>query len=205
MLADNNEWVSSGDQNIAFTVLSDSFLTNRGNYKMGKTISQQKNRRKYQSLPEQGQKPDPCIPRIDVLDALVHNLDTASPVMMPEKQLSRTPPANKFDRPAVLKKLLGDEQLLRELAVIFLSETPKSLAKIEASIAESNAQALHYHAHNLKNGLGNFGFQLAVRLAFELEKMGFAGELNGAWEIFNKLAGEIENILDEIRLVAEAE
>lgn len=139
------------------------------------------------------------------MDTLAHNLDTASPVMMPEKQRPQKPSKNKFDRPAVLKKLLGDEELLRELAVIFLSETPKSLAEIETALREDNAKALHYHAHNLKNGLGNFGFQPAVSLAFELEKMGFAGELNGAWEIFSKLAGEIESVIDEIRVVAEAE
>ena len=172
---------------------------------MGKIIPQQKNRRKYQNLPVQQQKPEQRIPKIEGMDALVHNLDATSPVMMPEKQLSQKPSANKFDRPAVLKKLLGDEELLQELAVIFLSETPKSLTKIETALREDNAKALHYHAHNLKNGLGNFGFQPAVRLAFGLEKMGFAGELNGAWEIFSKLVGEIESVIDEIRVVAEAE
>ncbi len=172
---------------------------------MGKTISQQKNRRKYRNLPEERQTPAAQISKIGDMDAFVHNLDTASPVMMPEKQLSQKPSANKLDRPAVLKKLLGDEELLRELAVIFLSETPKTLAEIETALQENNAKALHYHAHNLKNGLGSFGFQPAVRLAFELEKMGFAGELYGAWKIFNKLAGEIESVIAEIQTLAETE
>ena len=59
-----------------------------------------------------------------------------------------------FDRPAALAELDGDEQLLGELAGLFLGECPQWLAEVRAALAEHPLVRAHEPAGPAEGGEG---------------------------------------------------
>ena len=66
-------------------------------------------------------------------------------------------PEAAFDRHVALLRVGGDEELLKEIAEIFLEDYPKVLAEIQAALACGDARRLEQSAHTLKGSAGNFG------------------------------------------------
>ena len=77
-----------------------------------------------------------------------------------------------LDRPLALSRVGGDEELLKEIAVIFLDDCPRLMAELRDAIAANDPQKLESAAHSMKGSVGNFGAEAAVSAAFNLERMG---------------------------------
>ena len=71
-----------------------------------------------------------------------------------------------------LERLGGDEELLREVARLFLDEYPALLLEIRDAVTVRDADALQRAAHSLKGSVSNFGADAAYHAAFVLEMMG---------------------------------
>jgi len=71
-----------------------------------------------------------------------------------------------------LERLGGDEELLREVARLFLDEYPALMVEIREAVAARDAKALERAAHTLKGSVSNFGADAAYNAAFVLEMMG---------------------------------
>jgi two-component system, sensor histidine kinase and response regulator len=99
-----------------------------------------------------------------------------------------------WEKAEALKRLGGDEDLLRELCQIFLEESPKHLQKLREAIADVDAEATMRAAHNLKGELGYLGAAGAMQAAQELEDMGHQQTLSGAAEVFTLLERELSNL-----------
>jgi len=76
-----------------------------------------------------------------------------------------------------LARVGGDEELLHEIAVLFLHECPRALLEIHQALAGEDAGKLESAAHSLKGSVANFGASAAVAAAFRLEQMGRAQQL----------------------------
>jgi signal transduction histidine kinase/HPt (histidine-containing phosphotransfer) domain-containing protein len=99
-----------------------------------------------------------------------------------------------FDRKKALKGVDGDLGLLREVARIFLEESPGMMAEIETAIDQKDAARLKRAAHALKGSVDNFGAGSTLDLALRLEMMGKNMKIDGAEEIFNALSEEMERL-----------
>ncbi len=97
------------------------------------------------------------------------------------------PPAEAMDRAEALERAGGDEELLQELAELFLAESPKWLAQVRDAIAGGDAPGLQRAAHTLKGAVGTFGARAAFRAALQLETIGRAGAVTGAAEAYGAL------------------
>jgi len=86
-------------------------------------------------------------------------------------------PEPSLDRPMALARVGGDEELLHEIAVLFLDECPRALLEIHQALAGEDAGKLESAAHSLKGSVANFGASAAVAAAFRLEQMGRAQQL----------------------------
>ena len=108
----------------------------------------------------------------------------------------------KLDKAVALDRLGGDEELLQEVAELFLEEYPPLMTQIRSAIGNGNSQELERSAHSLKGSVANFGSDVAWQAALNLEAMGRSGDLNGSQEAFQHL----EKIMDAIhpQLVALA-
>ena len=64
----------------------------------------------------------------------------------------------------------GDDEVLRELAQLFLEECPAQRARLRAAVRAGDDRALEMTAHALKGALRVFAAAEAVEAAFALER-----------------------------------
>jgi HPt (histidine-containing phosphotransfer) domain-containing protein len=109
-------------------------------------------------------------------------------------------PETALDRPFALSRVGGDLELLKEIAAIFLEDSPKILGEIRGALEKKDAQAVERAAHNLKGSVANFGARSTVEAALRLEQIGRSGQLEHATEALQVL----EQVLSVLRRELEA-
>ena len=98
-----------------------------------------------------------------------------------------------FDRALALSRVGGDVELLKEIAVLFLDDYPKSLSELHQAVESGDARRLERTAHGLKGSVSNFGARPVVDAALQLETMGRAQKL-----------AEVEQVLHTLELALAA-
>src|ERR1044071_5759624 len=91
-----------------------------------------------------------------------------------------------INREAALDRVGGDEELLAEIARLFLEDYPRMVADIRDAIAAGDALGLEHAAHSLKGSVANFSADPARDAAFELEKIGRSKNLSLARAAFER-------------------
>jgi CheY-like chemotaxis protein/HPt (histidine-containing phosphotransfer) domain-containing protein len=89
-------------------------------------------------------------------------------------------PGPGIDRDAILARMGGDPELLRETAGLCLSELENHVAASRAALASGDATALARSAHTLKGSLSLFGAGAAVASAQALERAAREGACDRA-------------------------
>jgi two-component system, sensor histidine kinase and response regulator len=97
------------------------------------------------------------------------------------------PDSSAFDRAAALDEVDGDEELLAELARVFLEDSTRLLSEVQAAAAAGDAGQLMRAAHALKGSVANFGARRAVEAALRLESMGKYGDVSEAAPVVKEL------------------
>lgn len=99
---------------------------------------------------------------------------------------------NSFDYQQALERLGGDDQLLGEIAEIFLATAPATLAQIRQTIADGRHEELSRAAHTLKGSVANFAAPDAFQAARDLETAARAAQADRyeelAWRVEQALA-----------------
>jgi len=108
----------------------------------------------------------------------------------------------KLDCEVALERLGGDEELLREVAGLFLDEYPMLLRDIQSAAMSRDAEALQRAAHSMKGSVSNFGADVVYQAAFILEKKGRAGELDSLGPCIERLACALEDIHPALVMLA---
>ena len=103
-----------------------------------------------------------------------------------------------FSREQLVENL-GDEDLVGTLIDIFLDQTPKLIAELDAAIAAKNANGVERTAHSLKGSSGNFGAKNAWQLAQTVEYAGRGGDLSGAAESAKQLSEELHLVMAALK------
>ncbi len=98
------------------------------------------------------------------------------------------------DLEVALARLGGDENLLKEIAALFLREYPETVAGIRRAIDDGDAQALEQTAHSLKGSVSNFGARGAYAAALKLEMLGRQAVLAEARETLAELEHALERL-----------
>jgi HPt (histidine-containing phosphotransfer) domain-containing protein/PAS domain-containing protein len=99
-----------------------------------------------------------------------------------------------LDRAALLERLGGDAELVREVAELYLHESPRLLGAARAALAGGDAPALARAAHSLKGTLTTLAAPRASTAALRLEQLGARGDLAGAAAALP----ELERCLEEL-------
>lgn len=103
-------------------------------------------------------------------------------------------PESSFDREKALERMDGDEELLIEIAAIFVQEHPELMSRIQVAIERRDSDDLSRSAHTLKGCVGNFCAQKAFDAALCLEKMGKSGDWSDVDAAWATLQMEIERL-----------
>ena len=75
----------------------------------------------------------------------------------------------------MMARLGGDEALTRQLVSLFLTECPRMMAEVRASVAQGSAEVVRRAAHAFKGSVSNFTDRGAAVTARELEDIGREG------------------------------
>jgi two-component system sensor histidine kinase/response regulator len=118
--------------------------------------------------------------------------------MSERKKMNAQAPENVLDRQLALSRVGGDQQLLREIAVLFIQDCPRALAEIQEAVTRGDAANLENAAHGLKGSVANFGARDAVEAAFRLEQMGRANQLSEAEGMLRKLESALSAVCAEL-------
>jgi protein-histidine pros-kinase len=107
-----------------------------------------------------------------------------------------------LSRESLLDLFDQDEELLAELATLFLADGQIILGGLEAAVAAGEAAKVEHAAHTMKGSVGNFGAKRAVEFARQLEQMGRSGNLTGAAGVLQKLVEELTRVNNALAVVA---
>jgi PAS domain S-box-containing protein len=92
-----------------------------------------------------------------------------------------------FDRPALLARLMGDRDLVKEIIAVFLEDMPRQIQKLRLHIEQGDAGSAGEQAHAIKGAAANVGGLALSAVASELEKSGRAGRLEAAAALLPEL------------------
>lgn len=127
---------------------------------------------------------------VDVTKSALQPLSPAAPQLsIVDKPKLETPHSSSspFNFSEALSNIGGDENLLAELASIFLEEYPEILGNVCTAINNNDGEALVYYAHALKGSVSNFVAGDTESAARKLEHIGREGDLADAPEVLNEL------------------
>ena len=103
-----------------------------------------------------------------------------------------------FDRDAALTHAGGDAALLKELAILFMTDGPKYLLEAKAALGRGDGSALSLAAHTLKGTAGLFGAVAVTRAASELEGLRRASDLGQAERVCADLDVALTQLLSAL-------
>ncbi len=113
--------------------------------------------------------------------------------------------AGVFCKEAALLKMGGDEELLKEVVVAFLEACEETVEAVDAAVRANDAKALRRAAHTLKGSVATFSTGPVYETALELERCGRDECLETTQQSYQRLRGELEQLLPELRaLCAQA-
>ncbi len=117
---------------------------------------------------------------------------------------SGTPARPALNLSSALDRTGGDEELLRELAVIFMDDYPRQLRLIEEAIAAGDWKTAEREAHGLKGAVANFGADDAVEAARTLEFAARDGRYSEAGALLTRLKEQLVRVRTELERLANA-
>jgi two-component system, sensor histidine kinase and response regulator len=120
-----------------------------------------------------------------------------------EKRSEKMKIEDYINRKALNDRLDGDFDLLKELAELFLSDSPKLLAAIKEGIQNKSGEKIGKSAHTIKGAVANFSADKAYNAALELEKLGKNNELDKIDDAYAQLSEEIDNMRAALKLLIE--
>jgi len=142
--------------------------------------------------------------RFQRLEQALQNAAAGVPVKPLETPASPSDPEKHLiDWQAALNTTLGDQQLLAELAQVYISSYPSMLAEIRRAIANSDAADLQRTAHALKGALRHLGAEATAQLAWQLEQLGEQGTVAAADALLQPLTEQCQQCASEFQRFQE--
>jgi signal transduction histidine kinase/CheY-like chemotaxis protein len=131
----------------------------------------------------------------DILDNLALTLKAA-------QGLSRSV-STPFNRSALLDQVGGDVDLMKEIADVFVAESPRMLAQIRSAIERGDCATLERVAHAFKGAISVFSLSAATKVAQDLEHVGSKGDLTAAPGLLVLLEDHVAGLCAMLSSVSE--
>lgn len=129
-------------------------------------------------------------------------LDGVTPIPRPAR-VSKSAPPETFDMATALDRVEGDVSLIRELAGLFLDESPHRLEEIRDAITQRDVRRLQRAAHTLKGSVGNFGASRAFDATRRLEVLAVEpprwDHVEEAWTTLEHAVGTLNVALGKLK------
>lgn len=104
-----------------------------------------------------------------------------------------------LDRPLILDRLGGDEDILLMMVEMFLADVDSYCEALAGSFAAGDAEALMREAHSVKGLLATFSDETGAEAAFAIETQARQGQLDGLSGGVNALQERLQEVADVLR------
>ena len=98
----------------------------------------------------------------------------------------------------------GDLELRKELAVMYLEDSPRLIAEIRAAVTRRDGRALKQAAHTLKGSVGVFRDQAAFDSVFRMEQIGKESDWDHFYDAWNVMDAELVRLTAELTQLTAA-
>ena len=115
---------------------------------------------------------------------------------LPQAQASTS--QSSWEIAELLDRVDGDEDLIRELLVLFQEDSPKELLRAKQYLAEEEWQGLSRSAHTLRGSLRYISMNSTARIAEELETVARNGQRQESVALLAQLDGALQQMLSEV-------
>jgi two-component system sensor histidine kinase/response regulator len=106
-----------------------------------------------------------------------------------------------LNRPELLDRVGGDQELLAEVTEMFLKHTEELMRNVRAAIESRDAESLAYSAHTLKGMLANLAARAAQDVAHKLQQLDPQKEPVKAEAAYTLLEQEIKAVKSELAIL----
>ncbi len=100
-----------------------------------------------------------------------------------------------FDRQDLLRRMGGDENIVKIVLEGFGQQFSQELEKLKISVQENNAEKIRFHAHALKGMAANASAARLQEAVCELERTAKQGSTEGVCSLTEKVEQEFETVL----------
>jgi HPt (histidine-containing phosphotransfer) domain-containing protein len=126
---------------------------------------------------------------------IISNSDNENSAIIAAKNEKRVELCS-WDKNALLKRMMGDDYLVKKVVDVFLKEISGQINKLTQLIKIDDFKGAEHHAHTIKGAAGNVGALKIQKLASEIETSAKSGNIES---IVSSLP-EIENSLQTITI-----
>jgi signal transduction histidine kinase/HPt (histidine-containing phosphotransfer) domain-containing protein/ActR/RegA family two-component response regulator len=99
----------------------------------------------------------------------------------------------------ILKRVGGDEKLLRQMIATFLRDVPNRLQAIRLALEKEDGNQLASFAHALKGSVSIFGASSAYHQSEAMQGLGRVADFRQASRLYPRLQEEIAQLLEKLR------
>ena len=110
----------------------------------------------------------------------------------PEIVHESLPKNDVFDKNSFIDRLLGDEDLAKEIIKGFIEDSLRQINTLKEAVDSKDADVIHCHAHSLKGAAANISATVLKELAYQIEIAGQTKDLIKAASLVPKLDEQFE-------------
>jgi signal transduction histidine kinase/DNA-binding response OmpR family regulator len=134
----------------------------------------------------------------DAAQAVTQAMPLDTSAIQPTDTLTATVNARPADRERMLKRLGGDEAVLREMAQAFCHDLRERMGQAFSAIKQSDWVTVRAQAHALKGSLLSITAETCAEHAKALEQAAQAQDMSAAQQHFKQLSASAKLVYDEV-------
>ena len=100
-----------------------------------------------------------------------------------------------INKKEALEAIGNDEELLKEMYIIFIEEAPSLMKNLKIAIEEGKAGDIALNGHSLKSSSGHIGAKVMAKLACQMERAAKNGEISDLSDLYENLQKELDKVI----------
>ncbi len=149
--------------------------------------------------------PNEMYTAVEEVPAAAHAADESAPQSRAKPPDEAVEPTGQVDWNKALNRVGGSVEALKELAQLFIDESPKMIDNVRDAIDNQAAKDLERAAHTLKGSADIFDAREVREAAARLEIMGRKGKVNGCEDAASQLEAHVARLVATLSSYAHSE
>jgi len=103
-----------------------------------------------------------------------------------------------FDKTSLISRMLGDEELAREIISVFLNDVPNKIATLKQALENRETSHVMDNAHAIKGAAMNVSALALIDVAYLMEEAGETADIDKAISLMPEIEKQFELLKDTL-------